>query len=296
MERIYNDLSELIGNTPLVRVGYENGNEILVKLECFNPYSVKDRVAKQMILDAEKSGKLKAGTAIVEPTSGNTGIGLALIAAVKGYKLTLTMPDTMSVERRKLLSQLGAEIVLTEGAKGMNGAIAKAEEIAMETGAFLPSQFDNPSNPEAHKTTAMEILADTDGKLDYFISAVGTGGTLTGTGRELKKTLKDLKIVAVEPENSPVISGGAPGKHKIQGIGAGFIPKNLDVILIDETIKVSDENAFETVSKLARSSGILCGISGGAALFAAYELSKRVKNARIVVILADSGERYLSIL
>ncbi len=302
MEKIASNVTELIGNTPMVKINRLNAAgsaEIVAKLEYFNPLSsVKDRVGLAMIEDAEKNGRLKPGGTVIEPTSGNTGIGLAAVAAVKGYRAILTMPDTMSVERRKLLSILGAEIVLTPGAEGMKGAIAKAEELARTIpNSFIAGQFDNPANPEVHRrTTAMEIWRDTDGKVDIFVAGVGTGGTFSGIASKLKELNPALKAVAVEPDTSAVISGEKAGPHLLQGIGAGFIPGNLDTALIDEVIKVSAENAGNTAREAARKEALLIGISGGAALFAALELAKRPENRgkRIVVILPDSGERYLS--
>ena len=301
MVRIYNDITETVGRTPLVRLSKINTGsaEILAKIESFNPLSsVKDRIGVAMIDDAEKRGVLKKGAVIVEPTSGNTGIALAFVSAQRGYRLILTMPETMSLERRKLLKIFGAEIVLTPGEKGMRGAIEKAEEILSNTpGAFMPQQFKNPANPEIHRqTTAKEILDDTDGKLDMFVAGVGTGGTLTGVASVLKNRIDSVKIIAVEPFDSAVLSGEKPGPHKIQGIGAGFIPDILDKSLIDEIIKVKNDDAKKTAQELAKKEGILAGISCGAALYAALELSKRDenKNKRIVVILPDTGERYLS--
>lgn len=300
-EKIYSTILEKVGNTPLVRINKLNkgGAEVLVKVEYFNPAgSVKDRIAIGMIEDAEKNGKIAPGALIIEPTSGNTGIGLALVAAVKGYKLILTMPDTMSVERRKLLAAYGAELVLTEGAKGMKGAIEKAEELQKShPGSFIPQQFANPANPEYHRhTTAEEIWKDVDGKVDAFVAGVGTGGTLTGVGSVLKARNPNVKIVAVEPFDSPVISGGKPGPHKLQGIGAGFIPSVLDTKLIDEVFKVKSEEAGDVARAAATQEGLLIGISSGAALFAALELSKRPEYAgkRIIALLPDTGERYLS--
>lgn len=305
MEDIKRSATELIGGTPLLQVGkYQKAENaeaavILAKLEYLNPAgSVKDRVALAMIEDAEKKGVLKAGSTIIEPTSGNTGIGLASVAAARGYRAILTLPDTMSVERRTLLKAYGAELVLTEGAKGMNGAIAKAEELRDSIpGAVILGQFDNPANPAIHAaTTGPEIWQDTDGKVDIFVSGVGTGGTITGVGAYLKSKNPAVKVVAVEPENSPVLSGGAPGPHKIQGIGAGFVPVVLRTDIYDEVIKVKNEDAFASGKKIALTEGILVGISSGAALFAAAELAKRPENAgkTIVALLPDSGDRYLS--
>lgn len=302
--KIAKSLVELIGNTPLLELtNYNNENKVLgniiAKLEYFNPGgSVKDRIGFGMIEDAEKKGLLNKDSVIIEPTSGNTGIALAYISAAKGYRLILTMPETMSLERRNLLKALGAELVLTPGAEGMKGAIAKANELkdSIENSIIL-QQFENPSNPEIHRiTTAEEIWRDTDGNVDIFVAGVGTGGTLTGVSEVLKKKNPNIKIIAVEPTNSPVISGGNPGPHKIQGIGAGFIPKNLNVSLIDEIIKVENEDAFKASKDLARTEGLLVGISAGAAIVAAKELAKREENKdkNIVVILPDTGERYLS--
>ena len=300
-EKIYADILEKIGRTPLVRISKLNrGNaEVLVKVESFNPAgSVKDRIAIGMIEAAEKAGKIAPGALIIEPTSGNTGIGLALVAAVKGYRLILTMPDTMSIERRKLLAAYGAELVLTEGALGMKGAIAKAEELAeTHPGSFIPQQFDNPAKPEYHKqTTAEEIWQDAGGRVDAFVAGVGTGGTLTGVGEVLKARNPDVKLIAVEPSDSPVLSGGRPGPHKIQGIGAGFVPSVLDTEIIDEVFPVKSEDAGDTARAAAKREGLLVGISSGAALFAALELSKRPEYAgkRIIALLPDTGERYLS--
>lgn len=304
MMKIYKKLTDLIGNTPLLELTrYEQDNNlqstILAKLEYFNPAgSVKDRIAKAMIEDAEKKGLLKKDSVIIEPTSGNTGIGLASVAAAKGYRIILTMPETMSVERRNLLKAYGAELVLTEGAKGMKGAIEKSKELA-ETipNSFIPRQFTNPANPAVHKaTTAVEIYNDTDGKVDILVAGVGTGGTITGVGEYLKAKNKNIKIIAVEPADSPVLSQGKAGPHKIQGIGAGFVPDTLNTKIYDEIIPVSNEDAFETGRKLALREGLLVGISSGAALFAATQVAKRPenKNKVIVVILPDTGERYLS--
>ena len=304
MSKIYNGALELVGNTPLVEVKNieeELGLEarILVKLEYFNPAgSVKDRIAKAMIEDAEEKGLLKEGSVIIEPTSGNTGIGLASIAAVKGYRIILTMPETMSVERRNILKAYGAEIVLTEGAKGMKGAIEKADELAKEIpGSYIPGQFVNPANPEVHrKTTGPEILKDTDGEVDLFIAGVGTGGTLTGVGEYLKSQNPDVKIVALEPASSPVLSTGKGGPHKIQGIGAGFVPDVLNTTVYDEIFTVENDDAFATGKLLAKKEGILVGISSGAALYGAIELAKRPENKgkTIVALLPDTGDRYYS--
>ena len=297
---IKNGISELVGKTPLVRLNkFESGAEILCKLEYFNPAgSVKDRAAKYMIDDAEKSGKLKEGSVIIEPTSGNTGIGLAAIAASRGYKTILTMPETMSVERRNILKAYGAEIVLTEGSKGMKGAIEKANELAAQIeNSFIPGQFDNQANAQAHyETTGPEIWEDTDGEVDIFVAGVGTGGTVTGTGRFLKEKNPNVKVVAVEPDASPVLSEGKAGAHKIQGIGAGFVPSVLDTKIYDEVIRVVNEDAFKTSKELTRKEGILTGISSGAALWAALELAKRPENEgkTIVALLPDSGDRYYS--
>ncbi len=299
--KIYNSVTELIGNTPLVTISRlaPQGVTIMAKLETANPLSsVKDRIGFAMIHDAEEKGLLHDKTIIVEPTSGNTGIALAFVAAVKGYKLMLTMPDTMSMERRKLLQMLGAELVLTDGALGMRGAIEKAQEIVeRNTSAFMPQQFNNPANPEIHrKTTAMEIWNDTGGNVDVFVAGVGTGGTITGVGEVLKAKKPSVTIIAVEPEKSPVLSGGKPGPHTIQGIGAGFIPQVLNRSIIDEIVTVDDTDAGNTVRKLAKVEGILAGISAGAAMWAACKIASRPesKGKTIVVLLPDSGERYVS--
>lgn len=299
---IAQDITQLIGNTPLVAINRLNAQgraKIAAKLEFFNPLSsVKDRIGFAMIDDAEKRGVLTKDSVIIEPTSGNTGIALAFVAAVKGYRLILTMPETMSIERRKLLKAFGAELVLTEGAKGMKGAIAKAEElVASTTDAFMPQQFKNPVNPEIHrKTTAEEIWRDTDGTVDIFIGGVGTGGTITGVGEVLKSRKKDVRIIAIEPERSPVLSGGQPGPHKIQGIGAGFVPDIYNQSVIDEVIKVKEEDAGATARSAAKLEGLLIGISSGAALWAALQVAQRPENEgkQIVVILPSCGERYLS--
>lgn len=304
MAKIAKNLTELIGNTPLLELGnYANSTgldaTLLGKLEYFNPLgSVKDRIGYAMVADAEKRGALKPGSVIVEPTSGNTGIALAFVAAAKGYRLILTMPETFSVERRNLLKALGAELVLTPGTEGMKGAIRRAEELTAEiTGAFMPQQFKNPANPEIHrKTTAEEIWRDTDGKVDILVAGVGTGGTVTGVGEVLKARKPDVQVIAVEPFDSPVLSGGNPGPHKIQGIGAGFVPDVLNRSILDEVFKVKNEDAFATSRKLAKTEGLLVGISSGAAAFAATEIARRPENKGkvIVAVLPDTGERYLS--
>lgn len=304
MGKIYKNAAELVGNTPLLEVGNiekELGLEakLLVKLEYFNPAgSAKDRIALNMIEDAEARGVLKPGAVIIEPTSGNTGIGLASLAAIKGYKVILTMPETMSVERRNILKAYGAEIVLTDGSKGMNGAIAKANELAEEyENSFIPGQFENPANPEIHrKTTGPEIWRDTDGQVDIFVAGVGTGGTITGVGEYLKSQNPNVQVVAVEPATSPVLSQGKSGPHKIQGIGAGFVPKALNTEVYNEVIPVENEDAFATGKLIAKHEGILVGISSGAALYAAIELAKRPENKgkTIVALLPDSGDRYYS--
>ncbi|MGI6085105.1 MAG: cysteine synthase A [Acetivibrionales bacterium] len=304
MSKIYRNLTDLIGRTPLLELmNYNKKNRlnaaIIAKLEYFNPAgSVKDRIAKSMIEDAEAKGLLKPGSVIIEPTSGNTGIGLASVAAARGYRVVLTMPETMSIERRNLLKAYGAELVLTEGSRGMRGAIEKSEELAKEIpNSFIPGQFDNPANPAVHKaTTGPEIWDDTDGKVDIFVSGIGTGGTITGAGEFLKTKNPGIKIIAVEPTDSPVLSKGIPGSHKIQGIGAGFVPKVLDTKIYDEVIPVENDDAFATGRELARTDGLLVGISSGAALWAATEIAKRPENAgkNIVVVLPDTGERYLS--
>lgn len=304
MANIYTSADQLIGKTPLLELTQIEKSEglnakILAKLEYFNPAgSVKDRIAKAMIDDAEAKGILKAGSTIIEPTSGNTGIGLASVAAARGYRIIIVMPETMSVERRQLMKAYGAELVLTEGAKGMKGAIAKAEELAKEIpGSFIPGQFVNPANPEVHeRTTGPEIWEDTDGKVDVFVAGVGTGGTITGTGRYLKKQNPDVKVVAVEPASSPVLSQGKAGSHKIQGIGAGFVPDVLDTKIYDEIISVENDDAFAAGKLVGKKEGVLVGISSGAAIWAAIELAKRPENAgkTIVALLPDTGDRYLS--
>lgn len=302
MTKIYEDITKTIGNTPIVKINKlakDSKATILAKLESFNPLSsLKDRIGTAMIEAAEKEGKINRDTVIIEPTSGNTGVALAFVCAAKGYKLILTMPETMSIERRQLLKIFGAELVLTEGNKGMSGAVEKANELAAATkNSFVPQQFNNPANPEIHrKTTAVEILNDTDGKVDYFIAGIGTGGTITGVGEILKKKIPGVKIIGVEPKDSPVLSGGKPGPHKIQGIGAGFVPQILNREIIDEIILVSNEDAGEIGRRLAKEEGILAGVSSGAALWAALEVSKRKESEgkTIVVLLPDTGERYLS--
>lgn len=303
MAKIYQKITDMVGTTPLLELReYTSANgckaRILAKLEYMNPAgSVKDRVAVRMIDEAEKAGILHKGDVIIEPTSGNTGIGLACVAAARGYRLIITMPETMSMERRKLLSAYGAELVLTPASKGTKGAIRKANELADEIGGFVPSQFTNPYNPQAHyETTGPEIWKDTEGNVDIFVAGVGTGGTITGTGKYLKEKNPAVKIVAVEPAGSPVLSDGIPGRHKIQGIGAGFVPDTLDIEIYDEIIAVSDEDAYLTCRELVRTEGALCGVSSGAALYAAKNLAERPENEgkTIVVLLPDSGERYLS--
>ncbi len=304
MGKVYKNVSELIGHTPILEVnnikeGLNLKGRILVKLEYLNPAgSVKDRIVKSMIEDAEKAGKIKPGAVLIEPTSGNTGIGLASVGASKGYRVILTMPETMSVERRNILKAYGAEVVLTPGDKGMKGAIEKAEELQKETeNSFIPAQFDNPANPAVHKaTTGPEIWEDTDGEIDYFVAGIGTGGTITGVGEYLKSKKSDLKVIAVEPADSPVLSGGESGSHKIQGIGAGFVPTVLNTDVYDEVIAVENETAFETSKLLTKEEGILTGISSGAALWAAIEIAKKEESEgkTIVVILPDSGDRYYS--
>ncbi len=301
---VYSSVTELIGKTPLLEVkkiekAKELDAKILVKLELFNPAgSAKDRIAKAMVDDAEQKGLLKEGSVIIEPTSGNTGIGLSAIAAARGYRIIIVMPETMSIERRNLMKAYGAELVLTEGAKGMKGAIAKAEELAKEIpNSFIPSQFTNPANPAIHeKTTGVEIYNDTDGNVDIFVAGVGTGGTVSGVGKYLKSKNPNVKVVAVEPAGSPVLSKGVAGSHKIQGIGAGFVPETLDTKIYDEIITVENEDAFETGRLIARTEGVLVGISSGAALWAAIQLAKRPENKgkTIVALLPDTGERYLS--
>ena len=304
MSKIYTSADQLIGGTPLLELSHIEAKEgvkarILAKLEYLNPAgSVKDRIARGMLDDAEARGVLTKDSVIIEPTSGNTGIGLASVAAARGYRIIIVMPDTMSVERRNLMKAYGAELVLTEGAKGMKGAMAKAEELAKEIPhSFIPGQFVNPANPAAHeKTTGPEIWEDTDGEVDYFVSGVGTGGTLSGVGRYLRSKKPGVKLIAVEPEASPVLSGGQPGPHKIQGLGAGFVPDTLDKGIYDEVIQVSNEDAFRVGREIGRAEGVLTGISSGAALYAALQLAKRkeAEGKTIVVLLPDSGDRYLS--
>lgn len=304
MSKIYTSADQLIGGTPLLELSHIEAKEgvkarILAKLEYLNPAgSVKDRIARNMLDDAEARGVLTKDSVIIEPTSGNTGIGLASVAAARGYRIIIVMPDTMSVERRNLMKAYGAELVLTEGAKGMKGAMAKAEELAKEIPhSFIPGQFENPANPAAHeKTTGPEIWEDTDGEVDYFVSGVGTGGTLSGVGRYLRSKKPGVKLIAVEPEASPVLSGGQPGPHKIQGLGAGFVPDTLDKDIYDEVIQVSNEDAFRVGREIGRAEGVLTGISSGAALYAALQLAKRkeAEGKTIVVLLPDSGDRYLS--
>lgn len=297
---IFNNIHETIGRTPLIRLNRitnEDMAEVLVKMEYFNPGgSVKDRIALSMIETAEEEGLLTKGQTIIEPTSGNTGIGLSMVGAAKGYRVILVMPETMSIERRKLMKAYGAEIILTEGARGMGGAIEMASKLTAENGYFMPQQFKNLANPAIHmKTTANEIISQTEGNIDMFIAGVGTGGTITGVGKILKQSLPSVKIVAVEPENSPVLSGGKPGSHKIQGIGAGFIPEIMDLSILDEIVAVSNENAMDTSRKIGRLEGMLVGISSGAAIFAALKKAEEIgKGKRIVVIAPDTGERYLS--
>lgn len=299
--RIFDDISKLIGNTPIVKINNinETNNSVYGKLEFFNPTSsIKDRIAVNMIDDAEKKGILRPGSVIIEPTSGNTGLGLVMVAAARGYKLIITMPETMSIERQKLMRQLGAELALTDGTKGMKGAVEMAEKLHSDIpGSFMPQQFNNSSNPEIHyKTTGPEIWNDLDGKVDYFVAGVGTGGTITGAGKFLKEKNPSIKIIAIEPASSPVISGGQPGKHAIQGIGAGFIPNVLNTKIIDEIITISDDEAIQTAKLLAKKEGILAGISAGAAMRAALEIAQRdsVQSKNILVIIPDTGERYIS--
>ena len=304
MAKIYNEFQELIGNTPLFRMqNFERKNnlsaQILAKLEYFNPAgSVKDRIAWAMIDDAERSGKLKHDSVIIEPTSGNTGVGLAAVAAARGYRIIIAMPETMSIERRKILQAYGAELILTAGSLGMKGAIAKAKELAAQTAnSFIPSQFTNPANPECHKrTTAREIWEATDGAIDIFIAGVGTGGTLSGVGEFLKEKNPAIKVVAVEPDSSPVLSEGVAGPHKIQGIGAGFVPDTLNTKIYDEVFRVTNDDAYNTAKEIARSEGLLVGISSGAAAYAAKKLAEKNPGKTIVVLLPDTGERYLSAL
>lgn len=295
--KVYQNILELIGNTPLLQIA-DNKAKVWAKLESFNAGgSVKDRIAKAMIEEAERQGVLRPGTVIVEPSSGNTGVGLAMVAAAKGYKLIITMPETMSIERRRLLSAYGATVVLTDGALGMTGAIQKAEELREQYDGFMPQQFKNSANPDIHeKTTGVEIWNDTDGQVDVLVSGVGTGGTITGAGRYLKSKKPTVKLIAVEPTKSPVLSGGQKGPHKIQGIGAGFVPDVLDLSIVDEIVQVADEDAMATAVMLARTNGLLVGISSGAAAYAALQLSEKDEYAgkNIVVVLPDTGERYLS--
>jgi len=302
MKQLHADVTQSIGNTPLIelnRITVGSAARILAKMESRNPLgSVKDRIGRAMIVDGEEKGLIKKGTVIIEPTSGNTGLALAMVCAARGYKLVLTMPDTMSIERRNLLSQLGADLVLTPGKDGMKGAITRASEILDKTpGAFMPNQFDNPANPRIHRTTtAPEIWESTDGRVDFFVSGVGTGGTITGVGEALKQKKSSFKAIAVEPTDSPVLSGGSPGPHKIQGIGAGFIPKVLNLRIIDEIVTVTNQQALDTAKNLAKMEGLMCGISSGAAVWAALEVGKRPENKDklVVVLLPDTGERYLS--
>lgn len=301
MGRVANSVTELIGSTPIVklnRIVDDNSADVYVKLEYMNPgSSVKDRIALAMIEAAEEEGKIKPGDTIIEPTSGNTGIGLAMVAAAKGYKAVLVMPDTMSLERRNLLRAYGAELVLTPGAEGMKGAIGKAQELAKEHGYFVPQQFENPANPKIHReTTGKEIVEQFgDDQLDAFVAGIGTGGTITGSGQVLKENYKDIKIYAVEPVDSPVLSGGKPGPHKIQGIGAGFVPEVLDTAVLDEILKISNDEAFEYARRAGREEGILCGISAGAAIAGALKVAKELgKGKKVLAIVPDNGERYLS--
>jgi cysteine synthase A len=296
---VANSVTELIGNTPIVRLNHltgENDAELFAKLEYFNPGgSVKDRIALSMIEAAERDGKLKPNDTIIEPTSGNTGIGLALVAAVKGYKAILVMPETMSIERRKLFKAYGAEVILTPGAQGIKASIARAQELAKEKGYFLPQQFKNPANPEAHYRTTGKEIAEAFDSLDAFVAGVGTGGTLSGTGKALKEHFRNIKVVAVEPKGSPVLNGGKGGPHKIQGIGTGFIPETLDTEIYDEVVDVTNDQAFEYARLAGRKEGVLAGISGGAAIFAGIQVAKELgKGKKVVIILPDSGERYLS--
>ncbi|HNW81290.1 MAG TPA: cysteine synthase A [bacterium] len=300
-EKIFNSMLELVGKTPLVRLNRmssDTGAEVIAKIEFFNPVSsIKDRIALAMIEDGEKRGVVKKGVTIVEPTSGNTGVGLAFVCAVKGYRLILTMPETMSVERRKLLKVFGAELVLTPGEKGMKGAVEAAEKLASDNGYIILQQFSNPANPEIHtRTTAVEIINDCGGKIDFFVAGVGTGGTITGVGKVLKEKYPSVKIIAVEPADSPVLSGGNPGPHKLQGIGAGFVPAVFDKSVVDEILKITTDDAFSESRKIAKEEGVFCGISSGAALSAARTVASRPENKgkRIVVIIPDTGERYLS--